>query len=68
MFKKYILPLIIALVLGAANFYVTLPAINIKSAGFWSWIIFMVVVYIVAMLIFKGVIKIKSIINGKYKR
>lgn len=63
MFKKYVLPLIIALVLGAANFYVTLPAINIKSLGFWSWILFMVVVYIVAMLIFKGVIKIKSILN-----
>lgn len=65
MFKKYILPLIIALGLGAVNFYVTLPAINIKDSGFWSLIIFMAVVYVVAMLIFKGVIKIKSLLTNQ---
>ena len=50
MFKKYILPLIIALGLGAVNFYITLPALNIKYGGFWSLIIFMVIAYVVSML------------------
>ena len=63
MFKKYILPLIISLGLGAVNFYLTLPALNVKDGGFWSLIIFMVAVYIVAMLIFKGIIKIKNLLQ-----
>ena len=63
MFKKYILPLIIALGLGAVNFYVTLPALNIKHGGFWNLILFMVAVYVVAMLIFKGIIKLNNLLQ-----
>ena len=67
MFKKYLLPLIIALVFGAADFYFTLPAINIKSAGFWGLLIFMAVVYVVSMLILKGIFNLKSFLSKQPK-
>lgn len=53
MFKKYILPLIITLVLGAVNFYITLPALHVKSSQFWGFIIFLVAVYLVSFLVIK---------------
>ncbi len=51
MFKKYILPLIITLVLGGVNYYITLPALHIKSAAFWGFVLFLIVVYIVSYLV-----------------
>lgn len=65
MFKKYILPLIITLCLGAINFYITLPALNIKDEAFWGFILFLVIVYVVSMLILKGTIKIKDYLIGQ---
>lgn len=54
MFKKYILPLITTLVISAINFYLTLPAINIKSSSFWGFIIFAVVVFFLSKALFSG--------------
>lgn len=54
MFKKYILPLIITLVLGAVNFYITLPSLHVKSSQFWGFIIFLVAVYLVSFLVIKS--------------
>lgn len=51
MFKKYILPLIITLLLGATNYYVTLPAFHIKSVALWGFVLFLVVVYILSYII-----------------
>ncbi len=67
MFKKYVLPGIISLVLGAVYFYFALPAINLKDIGFWALILLMVLVYVVSMLIFKGVIVLKKF-AGKQPR
>lgn len=59
MFKKISLSSIIALLLGAVNFYITLPAINIKDSGFWSLILFMSVVFIITYFILNGSLKFK---------
>ena len=67
MFKKYGLPAVIALAFGAVYYYFAIPAINIKSADFWSFIIALVVVYIVAMLAIKGVIHISALLKKDFK-
>lgn len=67
MFKKYILPLIITLTLGAVNFYVTLPALHIKSGEFWGFLFFLVAVYVISFLVIKsgnGILKIFK--NGEF--
>lgn len=51
MFKKYILPAIVTLILGVGYFYVSVPALNLRSPDFWSFIIFMLVVYLVCHLL-----------------
>lgn len=59
MFKKYILPLIVTIVLGGVYFYVSIPAINLRSGDFWSFIVFLAAVYLIchfiARLGFSGV-------------
>ncbi|MBE7057370.1 MAG: CvpA family protein [Ruminococcaceae bacterium] len=51
MFKKYILPGIIALVVGLLYFYIALPAINVRDGSFWFMLFLIAVVY--AVLCFK---------------
>lgn len=48
MFKKYVLPILITLVLGVAYFYLALPPINLKSGAFWFFIVFLIAIYICA--------------------
>lgn len=67
MFKKYGLPAIITVVLGAINFYFTLPAINIKSGQLWGFLFFLLIVYVVSMLVISGVLKISSLVKSNLK-
>ncbi len=64
MFKKYVLPAIITALAAAVNYYLTLPAMNIKSGGFWSFILFIAVVYIVLVLLFTGKAKLSNLLHG----
>ncbi|MEG1887068.1 MAG: CvpA family protein [Oscillospiraceae bacterium] len=59
MFKKHILPIISTLVLGGIYYYVALPPIHYKSQEFWSGVLFLVIVYVLSMLFFRGTFKQK---------
>ena len=67
MFKKIILPSIITLVLGAINYYLTLPALHIKSASFWGFIFFLIIVWLISRFVLAGAVKLASIIKGEAK-
>lgn len=43
--RKIILPIVITLVFAAVWFYITIPAINIKSSDFWTYVIIVVAVF-----------------------
>ncbi len=43
--RKIILPIIITLVFAAVWFYITIPAINIKSSDFWTYVIIVIAVF-----------------------
>ncbi|MBO7217492.1 MAG: CvpA family protein, partial [Clostridia bacterium] len=64
MLKKYGLPAIITIIVSAINFYITLPAINPKSSGFWGFLIFAVVVYFVSMGLISKSIQIANFLKG----
>lgn len=64
MFKKYILPLIITIIFSAINFYLTLPAINIKSSSFWGFIFFTIIIFLLAKSIIAGASWFKKIFSG----
>ena len=49
-FKRVIISLLIVLVLGAIIFYSTLPALNIHSTECWTFIGFLLVVFLVLTL------------------
>lgn len=42
--KKYIVPTILSLVIIAIMYYASIPALNIQSTAFWSFLIFCVIV------------------------
>ena len=67
MFKKFGLPAIITLILGAVYYYFALPAINIKSGDFWAFIFFLAVFFIVSMLVITGVLKLSSLAKKNFK-
>ncbi len=48
MFKKYGIPSVIALLFAAVSYYISLPALNWRSADFWSFLLFVAVVWVVA--------------------
>ncbi len=50
MFKKYGIPSIITLVVGAIYYYVALPPLHIKSGAFWSALFVLAAVWVVAFL------------------
>ena len=54
MFKKYGLPAIITVLLACVYYYFALPVINLKSASFWGFLLFIAICYFVLMGIFKG--------------
>ncbi len=64
MFRKYVIPAFIALFLGAIYFYLAIPAINIKSASLWGFLLFIVIVYLVSMAILSGTRKLTNIVKG----
>ena len=61
MVKKVWLPLLTTIVFGGIWFYFAIPAINPKHASFWSFLIALVVVFIISRLVFtfslKGIVK-----------
>lgn len=48
MFKKYGIPSLIALAFAIVSYYFTLPALNLRSGGFWAFLIFIVIVWFIA--------------------
>ena len=67
LFRKIILPSIITLLLGAVNYYITLPALNIKSVSFWGFLFFLVIVWVLSRVLLAGAIKIFSVLKGETK-
>ena len=51
MFKKHVLPVIITLLAGFVYYYFSLPVLNIRSSSLWGFLLFLVVVYILARLV-----------------
>ena len=51
MFKKYGLPAIITVVLGAIYYYLALPIINLKASSFWGFLIALVIFFFVSKVI-----------------
>ena len=49
--KKIVRTVGITLVFALVSFYFTLPALNLRSPAFYSWLIEVAVIYIVASLI-----------------
>lgn len=64
MFKKYGLSAIITLLLAAGYYYLALPAINIKSASLWGFILFIVIAYAVLVGLFAGGSFLVQLIKG----
>lgn len=59
--KKILRTLIVTLVFAFVSFYFTLPALNFRSPMFYSWLLEVAVVYVIASLI--GVISIEDLRN-----
>lgn len=45
MFKKYGIPAIITLLLGALYYYLALPVINLKASSFWGFLIVLAIIF-----------------------
>ncbi len=54
MFKKFGIPIIGTILISAINYYLTLPALNVKSASLWGFIFFAVIAFFVLKLIVSG--------------
>ena len=67
MLKKYGIPAVITLVLSALYYYFALPVINIKSASFWGFLLFIAICYMVTLGVFAGSSFLTSVIKG-YKK
>ena len=65
MFKKFILPGIISLAVGAVYFFFALPAVNIRYGGFWFMLLLMAIAYFAVYLKFSGRLGTVKIIGGK---
>ena len=65
MFKKFILPGIISLSVGAVYFFFALPAVNIRYGGFWFMLLLMAIAYFAVYLKFSGRLGTVKIIGGK---
>lgn len=62
--KKRIITIIISIVLtllfAVASFYITLPAINFQNEGFWMFLFYTAVVFVVVYLVANSISKIKK--------
>lgn len=54
MVKRYAFSTLITLVLGFIYFYFALPVIHWKSSSFWSFLLFLGIVFLVSFLVFSG--------------
>ena len=52
--KSVLLSLLVTVIVAAIYYYVQLPALNIKSPEFYFFLVFLLVVYMVALAIFSG--------------
>ena len=50
MFRKHILPILLALIAGFLYFYFSLPVLNIRSSSLWGFLLFLVIFYLIARL------------------
>ena len=64
---KIILVSLITLAIGFLSFYITMPAINVQSEGFWGFLLFLVVVWCFFFGIFMlgGLVKEKKFNKAK---
>ena len=53
-FTRVLINLLVTLVVGAVYFYVSLPALNLKSEGFYGFLILLCAVYVVCAVITSG--------------
>ncbi len=67
MFKKYGLPTIATVVLSALYYYLALPILNVKSASFWGFIVFIAIAFAVSFLIISGATSFASLMKGQIK-
>ncbi len=51
MFKKYGIPSIVTLIVGAIYYYIALPPLHIKSGAFWAALLFLAVAWVVSFLV-----------------
>lgn len=61
--KKYVIGIIIAAIVGFIYYYITLPAINVHSKGFWFFISFAVII-LIGIIIARGIRKQGNFIEG----
>ena len=52
--KSVLLSLLVTVIVAAIYYYVQLPALNIKSPDLYFFLVFLLVVYMVALAIFSG--------------
>ena len=52
--KSILISLLVTVIFGGIYFYVALPALNVQSPDFWTFLIALLVVYMVVMLICTG--------------
>lgn len=52
--KSILISLLVTVIFGGIYFYVSLPALNLQSPDFWTFLIALLVVYMVVMLICTG--------------
>ncbi len=64
MFKKYGIPALITLLITGLYYYLALPIINLKSASFWGFLVFIAIVYFVAYAIIGKSVRIVEILRG----
>ena len=51
MFKRYGIPSIVTLIAAIVIYYISLPALNWRSGGFWAFVIFLAAIWYVSHLI-----------------
>ncbi len=66
MFKKYGIPVIGTVILSAVNYYFSLPALNLKSASFWGFLFFIVIVFAVLRLLVSGGKFLSKLAKGQF--
>lgn len=65
MFKKFGLPAILTVIAAAIYYYLAIPAFNIKSASFWSFVVFIVICYAILAALISGTILLSDLLRGR---